>query len=357
MTTDTDFEVLLATTADANAWDAFVSTHPLASPYHAWGWKTAMENSYHLKTAYLCARDKEGAIIGICPTARLPTAFGRGGLCSLPYCDRGEPLAISDAVLRAMLDQAATDSSHEIRATSGHDNPDEWQDTEIDNGTKVRLLLPLPASSEKLMASFKSKHRSQIRKAEKNGLEASVAPGVERVAEFYSVFTRNMRDLGSPTHSLRWFEEIAGAYGEQCLVGLVTLDGKTVGAGIVLLSGSRAAIPWASTLRAHNRLAPNMLLYWKLLEAVTDFGCTSFDFGRSSFGEGTYRFKTQWGARPVPLNWYKAGSGAGEDGATAAPNPANSHGQLRTLIESVWRKLPLPVTVYLGSRIRPWVSL
>ena len=29
-----------------------------------------------------------------------------------------------------------------------------------------------------------------------------------------------------------------------------------------------------------------------------------FDFGRSSEGEGTYKFKKQWGAKPTPLVWY-----------------------------------------------------
>jgi serine/alanine adding enzyme len=28
-----------------------------------------------------------------------------------------------------------------------------------------------------------------------------------------------------------------------------------------------------------------------------------FDFGRSSIGSGTHRFKRQWGAREVPLYW------------------------------------------------------
>ena len=355
MTRETEFQVVPAEAADADLWDAFVNAHALGTPYHAWGWKTAMENSYQLKTSYLCAKNNDGAIIGVCPVAHMPSVFGLGSACSLPYCDRGEPLADRDAVAHGLLDSVGGDFAHEVRATTGQDDPDEWVTSQIADGAKVRLLLDLPNSSQELMASFKSKHRSQIRKAEKNGLEASVAPGVSRVAAFYSVFTRNMRDLGSPTHSLRWFEEVARSYGKQCLVGLVTLEGKTIGAGIVLISGKRAVIPWASTLREYNRLAPNMLLYWKLLEAVTDIGCRSFDFGRSSYGEGTYRFKTQWGAKPVPLNWYTQGSHVTGREPT---EPATGQSRLvRKIVESIWRKLPLATTVLIGSRIRPWVSL
>jgi hypothetical protein len=63
-------------------------------------------------------------------------------------------------------------------------------------------------------------------------------------------------------------------------------------------------IPWASTLRAANPDSPNMLLYWKLLEYAVEAGYRRFDFGRSTPGEGTFAFKRQWGAEPVPLHWY-----------------------------------------------------
>jgi hypothetical protein len=46
-----------------------------------------------------------------------------------------------------------------------------------------------------------------------------------------------------------------------------------------------------------------MLLYWTKLEYACDNGNKTFDFGRSTPGEGTYRFKPQWGAKPQPLHW------------------------------------------------------
>ncbi|MEZ5583585.1 MAG: GNAT family N-acetyltransferase [Candidatus Competibacteraceae bacterium] len=63
-------------------------------------------------------------------------------------------------------------------------------------------------------------------------------------------------------------------------------------------------IPWASSLRKYNSLSPNMLLYWSVLEFACKKGYRIFDFGRSTPGEGTYRFKEQWGAKPVQLYWH-----------------------------------------------------
>ena len=48
-----------------------------------------------------------------------------------------------------------------------------------------------------------------------------------------------------------------------------------------------------------------MLLYWTFLAFAADNGYGQFDFGRSTPGEGTYRFKSQWGAEPHQLYWYE----------------------------------------------------
>ena len=128
----------------------------------------------------------------------------------------------------------------------------------------------------------------------------------------------------------------------------------SIGAGLVLFTDNTATIPWASTLRRYNRLAPNMLLYWSLLSHATDKGCDYFDFGRSTIGEGTYKFKQQWGARPVALNWRTVPM---TEQQAAADTTLNGKSSLRQTAENIWRKLPLPVTVTLGSTVRKYISL
>lgn len=362
--TSAEFIVRPALASDADAWDAFVSSEALATPYHRWAWKIAMEKAYKLETAYWLAEDSSGQIVGVLPAARVPKLLGKGSLCSLPYCDRGEPLGSSDEIVSSLVNAVGSAADHEIRSTSYGDDPQLVVAENLGPGQKVRLLLDLPETADELMSGFKSKHRSQIRKAEKNGLTATVASGADRIDSFYQVFTRNMRDLGSPTHSLSWFKEIATTYGEDCLVGLVFHEDKVIGAGIVIVCNANACIPWASTLREFNRLAPNMLLYWKLLEHVTNADCNRFDFGRSSFGEGTYKFKTQWGARPVPLIWQAAQESdrksphlAHSEPDRLDSKPVGEGGKLRRILASSWRRLPLWLSVSLGSHLRRYVSL
>jgi len=140
---------------------------------------------------------------------------------------------------------------------------------------KVRMLLKLPASSEELWKSFKSKLRSQIKKAEKNGLSFRWGTRAD-ITDFYMVFSRNMHTLGSPVHSKKWIEAVYNGYGTNARIGLVYKDTLPVGCGMILSTEHGVSIPWASTLREFNRLSPNMMLYWNFLKFASDQGKNKF---------------------------------------------------------------------------------
>lgn len=354
--------VRAAILTDESAWDDYVARHSLATPYHRYAWRKALQAGYGLSTHYYLAENAQGAVVGILPCARMPRPFARGRLCALPYCDRGEPLTDNAETTTALLKALRRDEagSLELRGTATDDcHPICEGDLDaLPVGQKVRMVCQLPDSPDALLASFKSKHRSQINKAKKNGLVADVGNNAERLRAFYEVFVRNMRELGSPTHSLRWFESIAHAYGDDCRIGLVSHAGQVIGGGIVLRSGDSAAIPWASTLREHNRLAPNMLLYWTLLADAADTGIRCFDFGRSTVNEGTYRFKAQWGAQPVPLAWTQDNNSAANASSMRITEQSHkAQDRLKTLLAVAWQRLPLPITVKLGAQLRPYISL
>src|SRR5690606_35261022 len=79
--------------------------------------------------------------------------------------------------------------------------------------------------------------------------------------------------------------------------------GEPMAAAIALRARDTVLVPWASSLRRHRNLCPNMLLYWTMMEEAIGSGAARFDFGRSSPGSGTHQFKVQWGAQAEPLHW------------------------------------------------------
>ncbi|HET8800085.1 MAG TPA: FemAB family XrtA/PEP-CTERM system-associated protein [Marinobacter sp.] len=340
-------------------WDAYVGGHPEATPYHRLGWLQAISRAYGHRCFGLRVLADDATLVGVLPLCLVKTPLGGAELTSLPYCDLGGPLAENDNIA-ALLSEAAVTLAreHRVPAIEFRLTGERADDAAVQG--KVSLLLSLPESAEALFKSYKPKLRSQIRKAEKNGLTAELSVNPQDIQPFYQVFADNMRRLGSPVHSARWFRELRSAYGENMLMALVRHEGTVVGAGIVLLNGHRASIPWASTIQAYNHLAPNMLLYWSILEYVANHGYTVFDFGRSTAGEGTYRFKRQWGAMPWLLNWVKLDTVTAPDampgGSPRQPGPV-SDGRARQWAEALWRRLPLWLANRLGPLIRKYVTL
>jgi FemAB-related protein (PEP-CTERM system-associated) len=188
------------------------------------------------------------------------------------------------------------------------------------------------------------KVRNQVRKAQKSDL-TYVAGGAELLDQFYAVFSRNMRDLGTPVYARRFFAEILSAFPDRARLHVVSLNTTPVAAGFTFETRGTVEIPWASSVRDYNALCPNHLLYWSILADAGDRGCATFDFGRSTPNEGTYKFKEQWGAQPVPLHWEY---GLLDRDTLPDTGPTNPKFQLAV---SVWKKLPLNIATRLGPFI------
>ena len=342
--------------SDQTAWNEYVDSHNEATPYHRFAWLLSIEQAYqHQNVSLLAFNDNK--VVGVLPCIKMRKPLSKVSYCALPFCDLGFGLADDPSILQALQSEALALLQREGGNSFDYrDSVDTLPGDEL-TGKKVRMVLPLPGSSEALMAGFKSKLRSQIRKAEKNGLTCVIANNQTKIDDFYQIFAINMRKLGSPVHSKKWFECLFNNYDQYCILSVVYSDNVPVGAGIVIRNANKAAIPWASTAAEYNKLAPNMMLYWSLLEHVSNLGCVEFDFGRSTFDEGTYKFKRQWGAEPTPLAWSNLVSNLAPSQTTMAKTSAANISQIRTLVEKTWSKLPLGITTRFGPKIRKYITL
>ncbi|MFC4700139.1 GNAT family N-acetyltransferase [Glaciecola siphonariae] len=363
----------LACKKDKQRWDDFVLAHDNATAYHLFAWGEAVVASYDFTMEYWMATADDG-LIAILPAIKMRSLTGKMHLCSLPYCDLGGMLVKAvdaEQQLHIQTQFMQHISEHysdvnianiEIRDSAAKG----LEATEVQKGEKVRMLLPLPNDADTLMAQFKSKLRSQIRKAEKNGLTFRVlsgdsfrfshganedTAGEQAFNDFYAIIAENMRLLGSPVHAKAWYQSLIESYKDKLYIAIVDYDDIAAGAALVLTTNNKAVIPWASTRAQYNRLAPNMLLYWAVLSEACHRNMQEFDFGRSTVGEGTYKFKQQWGCVAQALSWKHYYNGALKDDKELNSSFA------RALAENAWRKLPLALTTALGARIRKYISL
>jgi FemAB-related protein (PEP-CTERM system-associated) len=333
---------------DAQLWDEYANRVAGGTAYHLYGWRHVIESTFEHKTCYIAARSDSGSVIGILPLAQLKSrAFGNM-LVSLPFFNYGgicaDSAEVRDALLEAAIRMAADEKVDFLELR--HD--EDWCQGLPKKTSKVTMRLALPPSSDDLWKSFPSKLRSQIQKARKEGLTALVGRE-EQLDAFYDVFSANMRDLGTPVYSKSFFRNILHRFPEQTWISTVYLREQPIASGFLVGFKDRLEIPWASAARAFNRLNPNMLLYWSCLEFACRSGYGVFDFGRSTPGEGTFRFKQQWGAQPIPLFWsYWIRNG----GAIPQVNPKNP--KYRMAI-AIWRQLPLGITRGLGPRIVKYI--
>jgi FemAB-related protein (PEP-CTERM system-associated) len=206
------------------------------------------------------------------------------------------------------------------------------------------MTLRLPSSTEQAWTALDRKVRNQVRKAQKAGLDVEVG-GVELVDEFYRVFARNMRDLGTPVYPKALFTATMAAFPHRARVFVVRHGRRPVAAAIRLAFRDSVLNPWASSLREFRHLCPNMLLYWAMLEEAVGRGATTFDFGRSSAGGGTHQFKLQWGALEHPLCWEYVLFRRPEP-----PDQGPSNANFARAI-AVWQRLPLSLANLAGPII------
>lgn len=207
---------------------------------------------------------------------------------------------------------------------------------------KITVVLDMPPTSDALFKQFDAKLRSQIRRPQREGV--TIAFGAGQVAPFHAVFSRHMRDLGTPAQPLALFREIARQFPDDCWFACAYLKGEAVAAGCGFRFGDEFEMTWASSLREHNRHAPNMLLYWAFMDRAIAEGVRRFNFGRCTPGGGTHRFKMQWGGYDQPLWWYGVGA------SPKATTPSPTDGAFR-FGPRIWRRIPAAVATAIGPSI------
>lgn len=327
---------------EAERWDGFVAARPDASGYHLWAWRWIFEDVFGHQGHYLVA-ERDAAVVGILPLVEFRSRIFGCFLVSLPFVNYGGVIAAD-----ADAGEALVAAAGRIARTRGARHVELRHRRRrfpalAPKQHKVAMLLPLPATADALWEELDRKVRNQVRKATKSGLTVAIG-GAELVPEFYAVFARNMRDLGTPVYPSTLFTRVLETFPAQAHVVVVRHQGRAVAAGVTWRWRETVEVPWASSLREFNAMAPNNLLYWTILEDAIRAGATVLDFGRSTPDEGTFHFKKQWGAEPEALCWeYDVAAGAMPD-----QSPKNQKFQLAIRL---WRRLPLPVANALGPRI------
>lgn len=328
---------------DVSEWQSFVDSIAHSNVYHDAAWCELIKSNFKHTPCYITCREPDGSLCGVFPVIHLQSKLFGSFMISVPYFNYGGPLSESGAIDKAMLAYAADiagelNCSHlEVRDTCPREG---W----VAKQHKVTMILPLPENDEVLDKQLGTKIRAQVNRAAREGLEFNFG-GSELLPDFYRVFSRNMRDLGTPVYDKQFFASILETFPEKAHLAVVRHGDKPVAAGFLLGHKDKLEIPWASSLREANPLGVNMFLYRQILRVSIESGYAFFDFGRSSIDASTYKFKKQWGADEHPLYWHYWLKDADE---LPELNPNNPKYKLAI---SVWQRLPVVVANAIGPKL------
>lgn len=337
---------IIHTSADED-WDAYIGSRTTTITDLS-AWRHVVQDTYGMKSSFLSAIEGD-RIVGCLGLFEVHHPLFGHYLVTAPFGNDGGLYFDTDAVRDVLLTEAKAvadrlDVDYLLIRTRGLildgfqvDHHYETAMINLSGGVKDVWENILPA-----------KTRNQVRKGMKEGF--SVTTGHDQVESFFKVFHQSMRDLGSPAHSMRFYESIIKHLGD-CTEFFVVRDGRKLVAGALLFWTNGIAMNYHTVaLHKYNRRCPNYLLYWKMIETSCERGCTHFDMGRSVVGSPNIAFKMNWGAELFPLcyNYYLR-----KIKEIPYVDPRNVRYRIPI---AIWKYLPVVVTRTIGPRLIPGLT-
>lgn len=330
--------------SEQNVWRRYLAPYGPRAMYCDPSWVTALCNSFSHEPYFISAM-QNGQLVGVLPLAFVSTRlFGRY-LVSLPYLNWAGVIADDHLVATALIDEAVrlADELDARQLQLRHLSEIPHPALSHRLTSKVQMRLKLNECIDHLWSKLRSVVRTQIRKADKCGLELTWGRH-DVLDEFYRVFSRNMRDLGTPVFGKNLFDNILCARREEAELCVVWFQGNAIAGALVVHGPTLTEVPSASALRSYRHTAANSWMYWQVIKRAVERGQQWFDFGRSSIGSSTYDFKKKWGTRDVPTVWQLYV----RQGEAADLRPES--GRFRLAIRA-WQHLPISVSRLIGPMI------
>ena len=194
--------VIHLTEANIPEWNDYVVKHPYSTFYHRIEWKNIIEKSFGHKTFYLMAVNcskieahnslsssigrqsspmdyalDSNRVVGILPLVHLKSHLFGSIFCSMPFLNFGGICSDDKTAENALLEE----SNKILKTTKGrYIELRHMMKSSLElpcKTHKVSMALKLDSDPDVLWNNFKTKHRTNIRRAAKNNLELNTITG------------------------------------------------------------------------------------------------------------------------------------------------------------------------------------
>jgi lipid II:glycine glycyltransferase (peptidoglycan interpeptide bridge formation enzyme) len=254
-------------------WQTFVENHPQGSAFHTVAWVEALQRTYGYEPVVYTTTQPEMPLTNGVLFCKVRSWLSGSRLVSLPFSDHCQPLAEGRDLHEILGWLKSTQGKEwkyvEVRPLHG----DSWGwDSEV--GASETFSLQLLDLRPEITALFRKFHKSCVQ-----------------------------RKIQQPR---LWFRNVIDCLGDRVLVRNVSRGEQPVASMITMEYKKTQVYKYGCSDSRFNNLGGNALLFWHAIRDAKEKGMEVFDFGRSETeNSGLISFKENWGARSIPLNYFR----------------------------------------------------
>lgn len=287
-------------------WQAFVTNHPDAGPFHQPSWHGLLAECYRFESFVLIVIDDLGEIISGLPVVSVGPRHHRRWV-SLPFTDFCRPLISPSrdpgAVAASLTNARRAAGIHSLEVRGRLPGVEAWA---VPSG--FRHTVALEADTEAVYARF---HASQVQRSIRRAArEGIVVRRVDSPQEFLDTFYRlhslTRRRLGVPVQPARFFELLWARLIAQDsgFVLVAFLGSRPVASSVFLVANRQIVYKYSASDPKSPQLRGTHAVIWEAIQWGCRHGYHGLDFGRTDADNAGLRvFKSRWGAREEPLEY------------------------------------------------------
>lgn len=163
---------------------------------------------------------------------------------------------------------------------------------------KQTIFLELDKPAETLLAEMKSKHRYNIRLAEKHGVEVSLYTTnlMEQFPRFWKLLKETADRHTFRTHQEEYYKTMITSLESEGMIrlGFAHKDGEDLATILVITHEQTATYLHGASTQAHKELMAPYLLHWRMISELQQHNFRFYDFW------GTNAQRNEEGWEPIP---------------------------------------------------------
>ena len=335
-------ESVVLTGKDRKIWDGYVMDSPASIAWQTYGWSDVVGSHYGLDFFPLAV--VEGRHIrGILPLYLFKSITGKNALISVPYAVAGGMLADGPDAQSLLLEKAVDLSrrygscrivlkQYKIRMQCDLRTDDNYYNRE----------LPLTGGIDNIWDRISERNRERVSDSMK--ISAVLDYPSSGSSAFHKLLTHHLHNIGVPCVGEKWIEDLLAS--QMYSIALLRKGGAILAATMVKEFKDTVSFPFTCLAGNNDDVSlPAYALYWKLIGYFAARGKAIFHSGRIPVSGEAEPHRLGWGGAKYQYFYqYYPNSETKTEYLV-------KRGSKRNLIGQCWKRLPSPITGYLGPHV------